>query len=74
MPAETIISILGATLLATGWALWLTPVGTCAQCAHCRAERVARARASEEQVSRAYGIPLCRKCGRLHQRGEDHRF
>ena len=37
MPAETIIAILSATLLATGWALWLLPVGTCGDCPHCRA-------------------------------------
>jgi len=74
MPAETLISILAATLLATGAALWLLPVGTCAQCAHCRAERVAKARESEAQLTRVYGVPLCQACGRHHQRGEDHRF
>jgi hypothetical protein len=73
MPAETMISILAATLLATGWALWFLPVGTCAQCAHCRAEHVARARESEAQLGRIYGIPLCPSCGRHHQRGEAHR-
>ena len=73
MPAETMISILAATLLATGWALWLLPVGTCAECAHCQAQRAARARESEAQLSRVYGIPLCPSCGRHHQRGEDHR-
>jgi hypothetical protein len=73
MPAEGMISILAATLLATGWALWLMPVGTCSECAHCRAERVAKARASEAQLSRAYGIPLCRSCGRHHASGEEHR-
>jgi hypothetical protein len=73
MPAETIISILAATLLATGWALWLLPVGTCAECAHCQQERVAKERATEAQVSRIYGIPLCQACGRHHPRGEPHR-
>ena len=72
MPAEAIISILAATLLATGWALWLLPVGTCAQCQHCQLEKVARDRATEAQVSRVYGIPLCRSCGRHHEHGEDH--
>ena len=73
MPAETMISILGVTLLAAGWALWRMPVGTCAQCAHCRVEKLAEDRATEAQASRIYGIPLCQACGRHHQRGEDHR-
>jgi hypothetical protein len=73
MPAETMIAILAATLLATGWALWLLPVGTCNQCAHCRVEKLAKEREAEAQVSRIYGIPLCQSCGRHHARGEDHR-
>ena len=73
MAAETMISILGATLLATGWALWLLPVGRCAPCAHCPREKVAQDRATEAQASRIYGIPLCQACGRHHQHGEDHR-
>ena len=72
MPAETMISLLAATLLATGWALWLLPVGTCKQCAHCQAEKQARERESEAQVSRAYGIPQCQACGRYHVRGDHH--
>ena len=40
MPADTMISILAATLLATGWALWLLPIGRCQECPHCRAERL----------------------------------
>lgn len=72
MPAETLISLLAATLLATGWALWLLPVGTCKECTHCRVEKLARERAMEAQASRIYGIPLCQACGRHHQRGEDH--
>jgi hypothetical protein len=72
MAPETMISILAMTLLATGWLLYVLPVGTCAQCMHCRMEKVARERATEAQVSRIYGIPLCQACGRHHQRGEDH--
>ena len=74
MPAETMISVLAVTLLGTGWALWMLPVGTCSQCAHCRAEKLARDRADEAQVSRVYGIPLCPACGRHHRREEDHRL
>ncbi len=73
MPAETMISILAATLLAAGWGLWALPVGTCAECPHCRVEKLAKQRDNEAQVSRIYGIPLCPACGRHHQRGEDHR-
>jgi hypothetical protein len=73
MPADTIISVLAATLLATGWALWLLPVGTCAECPHCRAEKVSRERADEARAGRLYGIPLCPACGRHHVRGENHR-
>ena len=74
MPPETLITILAATLLATGWALWLMPVGTCGQCPHCRVEKLAKDREAEAQISRVYGIPLCEACGRHHARGEKHRL
>ena len=73
MGAETVISLLAATLLATGWALWLLPVGTCKQCAHCQQEKLARERETEARVSRVYGIPMCPACGRYHAPGESHR-
>jgi hypothetical protein len=73
MPADTMISILAATLLATGWALWLLPIGRCPDCPHCRAEKVARERADEVRTSRYYGIPLCQACGRHHQPEDGHR-
>jgi hypothetical protein len=73
MPAETMVAILAATLLATGWALWMLPIGTCAECSHCRVEKLAKERETEAQVSRVYGIPLCTACGRHHRREEDHR-
>ena len=38
MPAETMISVLAMTLLGTGWALWMLPVGKCRECPHCRVE------------------------------------
>lgn len=72
MPSETIIAILSVTLLVTGWALWSLPVGTCAECAHCRLEKLAKDRELEAQAGRMYGIPMCQACGRHHQRGEDH--
>jgi hypothetical protein len=73
MPIEAFVAILGASLLFTAWALWLLPVGTCPECAHCRAERLARQRAEEAQASRIYGIPFCATCGRHHDRREGHR-
>ena len=73
MAAETMISVLATTLLATGWVLWRLPVGTCSECEHCRTEQAVRERDYEAQASRVYGIPRCQACGRHHQRGEDHR-
>ena len=73
MPAATMIYILGATLLAAGWALWLLPVGTCSECPHCRAEKLARQRADEARTSSFYGIPRCPSCGRHHQPEDGHR-
>ena len=52
MPAETLIPVLAVTLLGTGAALWMLPVGTCSECAHCRAEKQARERETEAQVGR----------------------
>jgi hypothetical protein len=67
------ISILAVTLLATGWALWMMPVGTCAQCSHCQMQKVSKEHETEAQLSRVYGIPLCTACGRHHRREDDHR-
>ncbi|NJD26940.1 MAG: hypothetical protein FIA92_01425 [Chloroflexi bacterium] len=74
MTPETFISILALTLLATGWMLWLLPVGTCAQCPHCRIEKLAREREGDGQVGAVHGGPFCPVCGRHHRREEDHRF
>jgi hypothetical protein len=74
MPAETMISLLAATLLASGWALWLLPVGRCSECPHCRAEKLARQRAHEARASSFYGIPECPACGRHHTPEDGHRL
>ena len=74
MGPDTVISLLAATLLATGWALWLLPVGRCSQCSHCQLERLAKERETEARASRVYGIPLCPSCGRHHAPGERHRL
>ena len=73
MPAETMIYILATTLLATGWALWLLPIGRCQECPHCRAEKVAQERANEIRTGRYFGIPLCPACGRHHLPEDGHR-
>ena len=73
MQPETMISLLATTLLATGWALWLLPVGHCGECPHCRAEKLARQRAAEARTSSFYGIPLCPACGQHHQPEDGHR-
>ena len=74
MAAESMILLLGATLLLVGALLARLPVGTCPQCSHCAAERMAREREAEAQAGRLYGIPVCRTCGRYHAREENHRF
>jgi hypothetical protein len=73
MTPESVISLLAVTMLSMAWAMWLLPVGTCTECTHCRAEKLARQRANEARNSRFYGIPICPACGRHHQREEDHR-
>jgi predicted metal-binding protein len=70
---EAVISLLAVSLLATGWALWLLPVGSCNQCPHCQLEKLAKERETEARVSRAYGIQVCQSCGGYHARGEAHR-
>jgi hypothetical protein len=73
MAPETMVSILAVTLLATGWILWLLPVGRCTECVHCQVQKLAVERKREAQASRLYGIPLCPACGRHHGREEEHR-
>jgi DNA-directed RNA polymerase subunit RPC12/RpoP len=74
MGPDTIVSVLGASLLVFGALLARLPIGTCTQCPHCNAERLAKEREAEAQIGRFYGIPICRACGRYHTREEDHRF
>lgn len=74
MVPETFISILAVTLLAAAWMLWLLPVGTCAQCPHCRVEKLARQREQEARIGQMAEAPFCPVCGRHHTREEDHRF
>jgi hypothetical protein len=70
--AETVISLLGLTLLGVGGLLWLLPVGTCSQCSHCKLEKLAQQRDRELQRGTAYGASFCAVCGRNHRPDEDH--
>jgi hypothetical protein len=70
---QTVIAILGLTMVGTAGLLSLLPVGTCAQCSHCRLEKLARQRDREFQADRAYGGVACTVCGRHHRPDEDHR-
>lgn len=70
---ETMISILGMTLIGVAGLLWLLPVGTCSQCGHCRLEQLTRQHERELEASRTFSAPFCAVCGRHHGPEEDHR-
>ena len=70
---ETLVTVLAATLIVTGFAIGRLPVGECAQCTHCAARKLAQERETEVQASRIYGIPFCASCGRHHTREQPHR-
>jgi len=72
--AQSVISILGLTMLGTAGLIALLPVGTCAQCSHCRLEKLARQRERELDAGRTVGAAFCAVCGRHHRTDEDHRF
>jgi hypothetical protein len=70
--AQTVISILGLTLVGTAGLLALLPVGTCSQCSHCRLEKLAKQR--ELEAGRSGTVAFCAVCGRHHRADEEHRF
>jgi hypothetical protein len=72
--AQTVISILGLTMLGTAGLLALLPVGTCSQCSHCRLEKLSRQREHELNAGRSVSASFCSVCGRHHRADEDHRF
>lgn len=65
---------LALTLLGVGAVLCFLPVGTCAQCGHCRLEKLEKERELEARAAKLYGIPFCVVCGRRHSPDEDHPF
>lgn len=69
----TLITVLAVALLGIGVVLYRLPVGTCAECGHCRLLKLQQEREIEEKAARFYGIPRCSSCGRFHGPGEDHR-
>ena len=71
---QTVISILGLTMVGVAALLSFLPVGTCAQCAHCRLEKMERARAREVDGARSLSSSFCAVCGRHHRADEEHRF
>jgi hypothetical protein len=72
--AQTVISVLGLTMLGTAGLLALLPVGTCTQCSHCRLEKLAKQRDRELEAGRSVTASFCAVCGRHHRADEDHRF
>jgi hypothetical protein len=72
--AQTVVSILGLTMLGTAGLLALLPVGTCSECNHCRLEKLSRKKEHELQTDRSYSAAFCPVCGRHHRADEEHRF
>lgn len=66
------VTVLAVALLGTGVVLYRLPVGTCAECGHCRLVKLPRELETEEKAARFYGIPRCSACGRYHNPREDH--
>lgn len=70
MEAQSIVGLLGGFLLAVGFVVWRMPVGTCAECPHCRRERleqeIEQQRQADVQLEARYGLARCPRCGRVH--------
>ena len=69
---ESVISILGTSLIAIAGLLYVLPVGTCSECGHCKLAKLSRQRERELEASRTSGWPVCSTCGRNHRPDEDH--
>ncbi|HEY2915825.1 MAG TPA: hypothetical protein VGI98_01290 [Candidatus Limnocylindrales bacterium] len=69
---QTVIAILGLTMVGAAGLLSLLPVGSCTQCNHCRLEKLARQRERELEASRSYAAAFCAICGRNHRPDEGH--
>ena len=70
MEAHSIVGLLGGFLLTLGFMVWRMPVGTCAECPHCRRERldqeVEQQRQADVDLEVRYGLARCSRCGRVH--------
>jgi hypothetical protein len=72
---EAVISILAVTLLGTAGLLSMLPVGTCAECPHCRLQKLEHERQRQLQSEgTAVGGPFCPMCGRYHRADEEHKL
>ena len=70
---QTVISILGFTMVGIAGLLSFLPVGSCAQCTHCQLEKLAHKRGQEIDGARSLSTSFCAICGRHHRADEDHR-
>ena len=70
MEAHSIVGLLGGFLLVAGFMVWRMPVGTCAECPHCRRERldqeIEQQRQADVDLEVRYGLARCSRCGRVH--------
>ena len=70
MEAHSIVGLLGGFLLTVGFMVWRMPVGTCAECPHCRRERldqeIEQQRQADVDLEARYGLARCSRCGRVH--------
>jgi hypothetical protein len=68
----TVVYLLGLAFVGIGGLISMLPVGSCAQCAHCRMERLAKERQRQTETGRFLRVPFCMVCGRYHRSDEDH--
>lgn len=71
---QTVISILGLTMVGVAGLLSFLPVGTCSECPHCRLAKLAQKREHEVDGARSLSASFCAVCGRHHRADEEHRF
>lgn len=72
LDANTVISVLGLTLVGVAGLIGMLPIGTCANCTHCRLEKLAKERHQQTESGRFQRVPFCMICGRYHRSDEDH--
>ncbi|MEO7664034.1 MAG: hypothetical protein ABIV26_02840 [Candidatus Limnocylindrales bacterium] len=73
LAATDFIGLLSICLIAVAVILCFMPVGTCAECDHCKVAKLAKERELEARTGKFYGIPVCASCGRRHDPAEHRR-